>query len=185
MNKLICYFIVLVILLSGCAEVETDVQPTTTVDPLATWDPFVGGFEYSADRIFLDALDGGEKIDYNISYRHKDESIEILEKDVSPDATWKLVDQRLYFVSWDNLYAKDLPDGELTHLEIDRQKYMRISGILDMQDGQLLCGAQKWVKNTDPMVLGDQVQADTRIWVKLDFSEYYEDETYAQEEVQP
>ncbi len=174
----ILFALVVCLLFSGCTVAEPEVMestaPETTANPLETWDPFVGGFEYSAGRIFLDAVDGGEKIDYNISYRHKDETIEILEKDVSRYTTWKLVDQRLYFASWDNLYAKDLPDGELTHLVIDRQKYVRVSSILDMQDDQLLCGAQKWEQTTDSASSTGQYPVDTQIWVKLDFSEYCE-----------
>ena len=181
MNKLICYMIALAVMLSGCAVTQTVEQPTTTVNPMATWDPFVGGFEYESERIFLQDVDGGEKIDYNIAYRHRDESVEILEADVSQYATWKLVDQKLYFVSGSTLYVKELPDGELSHLEMDHQKYNGVLRILKLEDDMLLCGAEKWEKNTDPSCIADYVPVDTRIWVRLDFSEYYEDEMFTQE----
>ena len=178
LKRLLSLVLVFVMLLSGCAvadvEMTENASVETTLDPMATWDPFVGGFEYVPGRIYLETVDNEEYIQYNIAYRHKDETVEILVEDVSRYSTWKLVDQRLYYVAWDGLYAKDLPDGLQSFLEIDHQQYVGVSSILDIQGDQLLCGAKKWVKNTDPAVSGAPTQADTQIWVKLDFSEYKE-----------
>ena len=52
---------------------------------------------------------------------------------------------------------------------------------LNNAKSMLLCGAEKWEKNTDPSCIADYVPVDTRIWVRLDFSEYYEDEMFTQE----
>lgn len=180
MKRFVISAILISLLLCGCSFISAvptdDTTLESTKDPIETWNPFVGGFEYSAGRIFLQVIDGGEKPIYNIAYRHRDESVEVLEPDVSSYTTWKLVDQRLYFVSGETLYAMELPGGEHSIFEIDRQAYPGVLSILDIDGDYLLCGAEKWEKNTDPLFLGDRVRVDTRIWVKLDFSEYHEAE---------
>ncbi len=182
MKRYILLALIICLLFSGCTVAEPggveSAAVETTADPITTWDPFIGGFEYSAGRIFLQVIEGGEIPVYNIAYRHRDETIEVLEDMVSSYATWKLVGQRLYFVSGETLYAMDLPGGEHCIFEVDSQEYPGILRILVMEGDWLLCGAEKWEKNTDPMVLGDRVRVDTRIWVKLDFSAYYEDAEY-------
>ncbi len=178
MKRYIFLALTICLFFSGCsvaAPVSTEsTAADTTANPLETWNPFAGGFEYSAGRIFLDSVDAGEKIDYNISYRHKDETIEIIVADVSEYCTWKLVDQVLYFASWDGLYAKNLTDGIQTHLQLDREAYLGVFSVLEVKEDQLLCGAKKWVPTTDPVSITGKQDVDTRIWVKLDFSEYYE-----------
>ncbi len=175
MKRYILLVAIICLILSGCAVDDPKTMGSIGLDdPMATWDPFVGGFEYSPSRIFLQVVDGGEKPVYNIAYRHKDETVEILEPDVSSYSSWKLVGQRLYFVSGETLYAMDIPGGEHSIFEIDRQKYVGVLNILDIAGDQLLCGAEKWEKNTDPMYVGDYQPVDTKIMVKLDFTDYFE-----------
>lgn len=123
-----------------------------------------------------------EITEYNLAYKYRDGSIEILIDNVSEYTTFKLIDQRLYYVAWGTLYARDLPDGENLIFDLDRSKYARVVTILDVQEDHLYCGVEKWESTSDPTSLDGKILVGSRIFVDLNFNEYYEDESLVSQE---
>ena len=176
--KRIAMVALLCLLLNGCTytkpNIETMDEQTENVQ-ISQWNPFVGSFEYDADRIFLQSVVYPEITEYNLAYKHRDGTVEVLVDNVSEDTTYRLINQRLFYIAFGTLYARDLPGGENCIFHIDSKKYTRVVTILDIQDGWLYCGAEKRQQTSDPTSLDGKILVGTRIFVSLDFEQYYEE----------
>ena len=177
MKKLLCVFVLLFTFCSACGYVpdnhQSDILPSSSVSD----DPFVGGFTYEKENVFLEKEETPMIDNYYISYRHRDGSIERLVEYVEADASWRVVEDKLYFCPGDGLSVLSFSNKMVTAMVFPNEDpHYGVTGILDVEGEWLYCGGMKYVDPEDKSVASGPYIVDTRLYVKLDFSEFYEED---------
>lgn len=180
MKTIVWLIVVLSLLCGGCGYEPDDNSDVILPSESYLDDPFVGGFTYNKADFFLEKEVTPMIDNYYISYRHKDGTIERLVDYVEANATWRVIDDKLYFSPGNGLSVLTLSDKSISAMVFPKEApHYDVTNILDVQDQWLYCGGIKYKELEDEDALPGLHVVETRLFVKLDFSDFYEEDADA------